>query len=177
MQEHAEPNYDSQAVQRTKDQEIIRITMPTTILLADDHPVFRQRVRAFLDQDPELRVVGEAEDGQAAVIRAQELMLQENSPDTVLVVLMDVMMPNLNGVEATRQILSGAPAIKILALSLHTERQWVEAMVKAGASGYVLKDDPFSDLVQAIRKVAAGETYFSSGLGSLCLFPMTQAPF
>jgi DNA-binding NarL/FixJ family response regulator len=77
------------------------------------------------------------------------------------------MMPKINGVEATRQILSGAPSVKILALSLHAERQWVEAMVKAGASGYVLKDDPSSDLPRAIRQVAAGETYFSSGLGSL----------
>ncbi len=138
--------------------------MPTTILLADDHQAYRQRVRALLDQDPDLSVVGEAEDGQAAVDLVQDLLRQGHASDVILVVVMDVVMPKLNGMEATRRILSGAPAVKILALSLHAERQWVEAMVTAGASGYALKDDPFAELVRGIRAVAAGQSYFSAQL-------------
>ena len=132
--------------------------MPTKILLADDHQVYREQLRALLNQNPDLTVVGEAEDGQAAVKLVQDLAKQGQAPD---VVLMDVVMPKLNGVEATRQIVSAVPGAKGLALSLYAERQWVEAMVHAGASGYVLKDDPYTELLHAIREVAAGQTYFS----------------
>lgn len=138
--------------------------MPTTILLADDHQAYRRRFRALLDQGPDLRVIGEAEDGQAAVDFVQNLVRLGHTLDAAFVVVMDVVMPKLNGIEATRQILSGTPGAKILALSLRAERQWVEAMVTAGASGYALKDDPFTDLVHAIRAVAAGQTYFSPQL-------------
>lgn len=141
--------------------------MPTTVFLADDHQAYRQRVRGLLDQARDVRVVGEAGDGQAAVDLVQELVGQGHVPDVTLVVIMDVVMPKLNGIEATRQILSGAPDVKILALSLHAERRWVEAMVQAGASGYALKDDPFAELVRGIRAVAAGQTYFSPALRPL----------
>jgi DNA-binding NarL/FixJ family response regulator len=77
---------------------------------------------------------------------------------------MDITMPQLNGVEATRQILSSHPSVKVLALSIHDDRQFVEAMVQAGAPGYVLKDDIFADLTRAIHTVAAGQSYFSPGL-------------
>jgi len=101
------------------------------------------------------------EDGQTAVRTIQDLARQNQAPDLII---MDITMPHLNGVEAIRQILSAHPSVKVLALSIHDNRQFVEAMVQAGASGYVRKDDIFADLTRAIRTVAAGQTYFSPGL-------------
>jgi len=130
--------------------------MTLRILLADDSDQFRVAVRNLLQQEPDLEVVDEAGDGNAAVQQAQAL-----KPD---VVLMDVKMPNGNGVEATRQIVSLLSSAKVLGLSLHAEVPYVQSMVDAGASGFVTKVDAFEDLVIAIRVVAAGETYFSMAL-------------
>jgi len=135
--------------------------MAITIVLADDHGAHRDHLRSKLDQDPDMTVVAQAEDGQEAVRIVQDLARQNRAPDLVI---MDITMPNLNGMEATRQILSSHPSVKVLALSIHENKQFVEAMVQAGASGYVLKDDPFADLTRAIRAVAGGQTYFSPGL-------------
>lgn len=135
--------------------------MAITIVLAEDHQAHRDYLRNKLDQEPDMTVVAQAEDGQAAVRTVQDRAWQNQAPDLVI---MDITMPHLNGVEATRQILSSHPSVKVLALSIHDGRQFVEAMVQAGASGYVLKDDIFADLTRAIRAVATGQSYFSPGL-------------
>jgi DNA-binding NarL/FixJ family response regulator len=127
--------------------------MVTRLVLADDNRQFRQYLRALLDKDPGLTVMGEAEDGWAATRLAREL-----EPD---VVIMDVVMPTMTGVEATRQIVASLPRTKVLALSVHADRRFVEAMLDAGASGYLLKDHVFTELSLAILTVVTGQTYFS----------------
>jgi len=104
-----------------------------------------------------MTVAGEAVDGREAIDLVRSL-----APD---VVVMDVMMPEMNGIEATRQIVTAFPGIKVLGLSLHDDKQIVDAMRAAGASAYVLKDHPFTELTRAIRAVVAGGSYFSPGLG------------
>ena len=135
--------------------------MAITIVLADDHRAYREHLRNKLNQEPGMTVVAEAEDGHTAVRNVQDLARQNQVPDLII---MDITMRHLNGVEATRQILSTYPSVKVLALSIHDNRQLVVAMVQAGASGYVLKDDTFTDLTRAIRAVAAGQTSFSPRL-------------
>jgi DNA-binding NarL/FixJ family response regulator len=124
-----------------------------TILVADDHKILRQGLRTLLAKEPDLQVVAEAEDGRNAVRLVRELSPQ--------VVIMDVGMPDLNGIEATRQILQESPETKIIALSMHSDRRFVTNMIKAGASGYLLKDSAFEELATAIRVVMAHKTYLS----------------
>jgi DNA-binding NarL/FixJ family response regulator len=135
--------------------------MAITIVLADDHRAYRAYLQTKLNQEPDMTVVAQVADGQAAVKTIQDLARRSQAPDLII---MDVTMDPMNGMEATRQILSSHPSVKILALSTHDNRQFVEAMVQAGASGYMLKDDTFTDLTRAIRTVAAGQTSFSPGL-------------
>jgi DNA-binding NarL/FixJ family response regulator len=130
--------------------------MTIRILVADDSQQYRSVIRTMLDREPDMTVVAEASDGPAAL---QQALAQ--TPDLVL---MDVDMPQMDGIEVTRRLLSEQPATHVLALSLHPDAQFVQAMVDAGASGYVLKDDPFPDLLTAIREAVAGRAYFSSGL-------------
>lgn len=130
--------------------------MVTRLVLADDKKEFRQYLRVLLDKDPGLSVIGEAEDGQAAIRLAKEL-----EPD---VVIMDVAMPTMDGIEATRRIVASLRSTRVLALSVHADRRFVEAMLDAGASGYVLKDDMFTELSLAIRTVVTGRTYVSPGI-------------
>ncbi len=127
--------------------------MSTKILLADDHQIMREGLAALLEKEPGFKVVGQAADGRAAVRQAREL-----NPD---VVVMDVSMPDLNGVEATRQIISEVPGVKVIALSMHANRQFVKGMLQAGASGYLLKYAAAQDLVRAIQQVRAGRVYLS----------------
>jgi DNA-binding NarL/FixJ family response regulator len=121
------------------------------LLLADDHAILNAGLRALLDNHDDIEVVGEARDGTEAVQLAGEL-----HPD---VVLMDIAMPGLNGVEATRLIRQRYPQTRVLVLSQHGERQYVSAVLRAGASGYILKRALGCDLVEALRAVAKGETY------------------
>ena len=127
--------------------------MSIRILLADDHKIVRDGLRTLLEQQSDMEVVGEAEDGRTTVQR-----VREQSPD---VVIMDIAMPDLNGIEATRQILTEAPGVKVIALSMLSNRQFVVNMLKAGACGYMLKDCAFEELALAIRTVVANHPYLS----------------
>ena len=127
--------------------------MSIRILLADDHGIMREGLRSLLEKEPDIKVVGEAEDGRRALGLVSELL-----PD---VVIMDISMPGLNGADATRRIVHQFPIVKVIALSMHSNRIFVVDMFKAGASGYVLKECLFDELVEAIRIVAAGDKYLS----------------
>ncbi len=127
--------------------------MGITILLVDDHKILRQGLRTLLAKEPDMEVLAEAADGRDAVRLVRELSPQ--------VVIMDVGMPDLNGIEATRQILQESPETKVIALSMHSDRRFVTNMIKAGASGYLLKDSAFEELATAIRVVMARKTYLS----------------
>jgi len=122
-----------------------------TILLADDHIVVRQGLRSLIDSHPDLKVIGEASDGQETLQLVQEL-----KPD---VLVLDLMMPGLNGLEITRQVWR---ATKVLILSMHANEAYVIEALKKGASGYLLKDTTAVELTQAIRMVAAGQRYLST---------------
>ncbi len=133
--------------------------MSIRILLADDHQIVREGLRTMFRGSPEFEVVGEAGNGRDAVNLVQSLSPQ--------VVLIDVTMPDLNGVEATRQIRAGNPEVRVIALSMHTERQFVSEMLGAGASGYLLKDCPFHEVATAIRTAMSGEVYLSPKVASV----------
>jgi DNA-binding NarL/FixJ family response regulator len=129
--------------------------MKIRVLLADDHTVMRQGIRALLEKQKDIEVVAEASNGREAV-----QMAKTSCPD---IVVMDIGMPDLNGIEATRQILSdcGPKGTKVLALSMHADRRFVAGMLGAGASGYMLKDAAFDELAAAIRAVSKGAIYLS----------------
>jgi DNA-binding NarL/FixJ family response regulator len=124
---------------------------PIKILLADDHKILRSGLRELLEKESNLKVIAEAEDGRTAVHLSQKLL-----PDLIL---MDISMNDLNGIEATRQIIGHAPNAKIIILSVHSGQRFVTDVFKAGACGYLLKDCDFSEVVQAIHTVVSGETY------------------
>jgi len=128
--------------------------MSIRILLADDHAIIRQGLHSLLEKEPDVEVVGEAEDGRKALELVREL-----APD---IVIMDITMPNLNGIEATYEITHEFPKVKVIALSIHSDRRFVANMLKAGASGYILKECLFDEFVEAIRTVVAGNIYLSS---------------
>jgi DNA-binding NarL/FixJ family response regulator len=123
------------------------------ILLADDHAIVRQGLRSLLEKEPDIKVVGGAEDGREAMQLVRQLR-----PD---VVVMDITMPNLNGIDTTHKIVGEFPNIKVIALSIHSHKQFIAGMLRAGASGYILKECLFSEFVQAVRAVVAGGTYLS----------------
>ena len=123
------------------------------ILIADDHKIVRDGLRSLLDKHSGIEVVGEAETGRMAVKLASKLL-----PD---VVVMDIGMPDLNGIEATRQIITDRPGVKVIALSMHSDKRFVRGILKAGASGYLLKDCAFEELARAIQTVLSGRVYLS----------------
>ena len=127
--------------------------MPIRILLADDHTVMRAGLRLLLERQPNLQVIGEAADGRAAV----DLAVTQK-PD---VVVMDIAMPQLNGVEAARQIVNKEPSIAVAILSMHSDESYVIRSLKAGARAYLLKDSAESDLLNAIQAITEGKSFFS----------------
>ena len=130
--------------------------MTTRILLADDHRLVREGLCSLIKQQFGMEVVAEAKDGRTAVRLARKLR-----PSLVIT---DVAMPGLNGIDATRQILSEAPGVKVIALSIYSNSRFVAAMLDAGASGYLLKDRSFEELISAIHTVIGGGTYLSPGI-------------
>lgn len=130
--------------------------MATRVIIADDHTIVRHGLTKLLQQEEDFEVVAEAQNGQMTVELARDL-----SPD---VVVMDVGMPDLNGIDATQQILRYHPKIKVLALSMHSGKKFVMAMLKAGASGYLLKDCALEELTNALRTIVNGRTYLSPSI-------------
>jgi two-component system response regulator NreC len=133
--------------------------MSLRIVLADDHQILRDGLRGLINGQPGMEVIGEAADGRTTVELARTL-----APD---VVIMDIGMPDLNGIEATRQIVAQVPTAKVIALSMHSDSRFVTGMLKAGASGYLAKDCAFEELARAIRAVAANRVYLSPGIAGL----------
>ena len=130
--------------------------MAINIVLADDHKIVRDGLRSLLEKEPGMKVVAEASSGREAVRVVMKL-----APD---VVILDIGMPDLNGIDATHQIKTKLASTKILALSMHSDKRFVGRMLAAGASGYLLKDCAFEELADAIRAVAQNQTYLSPGI-------------
>ncbi len=131
------------------------------ILLADDHSLVRQGFKMILDAQQDMQIVGEAGNGREAVELAEKLQ-----PDLIV---MDVTMPELNGIEATRRLAQVAPRARVLALSMHKDAVYVREILRAGARGYLLKDSVDADLLAAVRSVAKGEGYLSPGVSDAVL--------
>ena len=127
--------------------------MSIRVLIADDHKIMLAGLRSLLEKQADIEVVGAAENGRKAV-----QMAQEKNPD---VVVMDVSMPDLNGIEATKQIIESLPETKVVALSMHSDKRFVMGMLRAGASGYLMKDCASQELANAIFQVAGGKKYLS----------------
>ena len=135
--------------------------MNLKILIAEDHLIVREGLHVLINQQADMEIVGEAENGKAAIELARKL-----KPD---VIIMDVSMPGMNGIEATRQIKTEMPDIKVIALSAYDNREYVMGMVKAGVSGYLLKDCAFEELISAIRTVLQNKSYLSPDVATVVL--------
>ena len=132
-----------------------------TLIIADDHRIVHHGISQALNKEEHFVVVAEADSGNQAVSLARE-----HNPDLVLI---DISMPDLNGMEATRQILAANPAIRVLALSMHTEKIYIRGMLDAGASGYILKSCSYNELVKALQAVLAGNIYLSPEITHLLI--------
>lgn len=135
--------------------------MSLSIVLADDHRIMREGLAAMLRQEADFDIVGQADDG-AALVR----LVRKLQPD---VVITDVSMPGLNGIEAIRRIMEEAPGVRVLCLSVHTEKRLVTAVMDAGAAGYVLKDCLYEELIRAVRAVVAQQVYISPGIAGVLM--------
>lgn len=127
--------------------------MKIRIVVADDHKIMREGLKALIDKQPDMEVAAEAQDGLTATKLARKLLPH--------IIIMDIGMPEMNGIDATRQIVSENKDVKIVALSMHADRRFVLEMLKAGASGYLLKDSAFEELVNAVHTVMDGQPYLS----------------
>lgn len=130
--------------------------MPIRILIADDHQLLREGIRNFLSLEPDFEIVGEAANGEEAITRTIELR-----PD---VLLLDINMPKANGIEVASRLKESCPGVRILALTIHDDQNYMMNMIQSGAAGYLLKDVEPSMMVQAVRRVSAGESYVEPSL-------------
>ena len=130
--------------------------MNIRLVIADDHKIMREGLKSLVAKESDITVVGEAETGKATVSMVQKL-----SPN---IVVMDIAMPDLNGIEATRKIIKTNPNVKVVALSAHSDQHFIREMMTAGASAYILKDTAYEELVRAIREVMKGKKYLSSDI-------------
>jgi len=142
--------------------------MSIKIILADDHTMLRHGLSKSFESEKDMEVIGQATDGHSTIELVREL-----SPD---VVVMDIGMPDLNGIEATRQINKDYPKVKIVGLSMHSSDKYVREMFKAGASAYLLKNCPFEELVEAIKTVIGGKTYISPSISDMVVKEYASKP-
>ena len=142
--------------------------MSIRILLADDHQIMRDGLRAILASEESFEIVGEADNGREAVTLARTLV-----PD---VIIMDIGMPDLNGVEATRQVKAENPGVKVIALSMYADRGYVLGILEAGASGYVLKAGAYDELQRAVKAVTQGRDYLSPDITQMVIDAQVRAP-
>jgi DNA-binding NarL/FixJ family response regulator len=138
------------------------------IVLADDHKILREGICSLVKGFPDMEVIGEAADGRTVLKLVKDL-----SPD---IVIMDISMPDLNGIDATRRITAEHPKVKVIALSMHYDKQFVSEIFKAGASGYLLKDCAFDELEHAIRVVIENKTYINPQIASLVVESLVNQP-
>jgi len=131
------------------------------IILADDHAVLRHGLSRSFEQEEDIKIIGHAKDGLSTIDMVREL-----SPD---IVVMDIGMPDLNGIEATRIIKKDYPDVKVVALSMHSSDKYIREMFRAGASAYLLKNCPFEELLEAVRTVAGGKSYISPSIGDMVI--------
>ena len=135
------------------------------ILIADDHDIVRKGLRALVQEEPSWQVVADVQDGRSAVAKTQEL-----KPD---IAILDIAMPSLNGLDATKQIVKVNPATKVLILTMHDSEQLIQHVLNAGARGYLMKSDAGHDLVVAIRALLLGQTYFTQKVAQIVLDTFT----
>jgi DNA-binding NarL/FixJ family response regulator len=138
------------------------------VLLVEDHTLMRQGIKELLGREPDITIVGEVGDGRQAV-----LAVERQQPD---VVLMDLSLPGLDGISATRQIRERCPAVRVLVLSMHQSKSHVSHALRAGASGYVLKQSTATELALALRAVAAGDTFLSPAVAQILIDDYVQSP-
>jgi DNA-binding NarL/FixJ family response regulator len=135
--------------------------MSIRIILADDHKIVRDGLRSLIEKEDGMEIAAEVANGNTAVLLAVKLSPQ--------VILMDIAMPDLNGIEATRQVIAAVPQCKVIALSMHADKRYVMEMLKAGASGYLLKDCAYEELIRAIHTVLANKTYLSPSVAEIVI--------
>jgi len=143
--------------------------MSIRIVLADDHKVLRQGLSQAIKNEPDMEIAGQAENGQEVIKLTRELL-----PD---IIVMDIQMPELNGIEAARQITADYPQVKIIALSMHSSKRFIQEMFKAGAKGYLLKDCEYAELINAIRTVVTDGTYISPSISGGVIEDYILQPF
>lgn len=142
--------------------------MSIKIILADDHAVLRHGLSRSFEQEDNIDVAGQAKDGHTTIELVKELL-----PD---IVVMDISMPDLNGLEATRRITRDYPQVKVIGLSVHSSDKYIREMFRAGASGYLLKNCPFEELVEAIKTVYGGKTFISPSIGDTIVKEYASKP-
>src|SRR3954471_645924 len=153
---------------RSETRRIGNMKSPIKLLLVDDHPIVRKGIGSCLSKYPNVQIVGEAADGAEALRKAKEL-----NPD---IVLMDVDMPQMDGLAVTQELRREMPHVKVLILSMHRQTESVLRILQSGALGYVLKDADPDELVQAIESVSAGESFFSPAVARLALNQFVRGP-